>query len=121
HVAAQGLPVVVIGFCWGGTLAWLAAARLDGVAGAVAYYGTGIAANVGETPRVPVLLHFGERDANIPQADVDAIAAAHPGLALHRYPAGHGFNCDARAAYDAACAQLAGERSEAFLRQFALH
>ncbi|MBN9410549.1 MAG: dienelactone hydrolase family protein [Burkholderiales bacterium] len=115
--AAGRHAVAVIGFCWGGTLAWLAAARLPGVRAAVAYYGTQIASHLGETPRAPVLLHFGAHDAHIPPDHVDAIARAHPRIALHRYPAGHGFNCDARAAFEPASAALAAERTHAFLKE----
>lgn len=119
-VAAQVGPqgsVGVIGFCWGGTLAWLAAARLPRVDAAVAFYGTGIAAHVGEAPRAPVLLHFGRQDPNIPAADVARIRAASPQLPVHEYDAGHGFNCDDRAAYEPASARLAWERTTAFFAQ----
>lgn len=114
HAARFG-QVAVMGFCWGGTLAWLAAARLPGVACAVAYYGTAIHAHREEQPRVPVLLHFGEQDTHIPPEHVNAVAAAHPELPLYRYEAGHGFNCDERPAFHAASAALAGERTRQFL------
>lgn len=110
-------PMVVIGFCWGGTLAWLSATRLSGLSGAVAYYGTGIAAYVNESPKVPVLLHFGEQDAYIPPEHVDSIARAWPELPLHRYPAGHGFHCDDRAAFHSPSAQLAAARTREFLEE----
>lgn len=107
--------VAVMGFCWGGTLAWRSAARLQGVACAVAYYGTSIAAHLDETPRVPVLMHFGEQDTHIPPEHVQRIAAAFPQFPLHRYDAGHGFNCDERPAYHRPSAQLAGTRTQEFL------
>ena len=107
--------VAVIGFCWGGTLAWLSAARLGGLCAGVAYYGTGIAACLGEAPKVPMMLHFGEQDAHIPPDDVNAIAQAWPGFALYRYPAGHGFNCDDRPAYHRPSAELAAARTQQFL------
>jgi len=115
HAALCG-KVAVMGFCWGGTLAWLAAARLSGVACAIAYYGTAIHAHRDGQPRVPVLLHFGEQDAHIPAEHVRAIATAHPELPLYRYDAGHGFNCDERPAFHAPSAALAGERTQAFLK-----
>lgn len=115
--AAPAGKVAVMGFCWGGTLAWLAASRLSGLDGAVAYYGTAIHAHRAETPQVPVLMHFGEQDAHIPLPHVADIAAAHPELPIHRYEAGHGFNCDERPAYHAASAQLAGGRTQQFLEQ----
>src|SRR5437870_1233989 len=96
-LAAEKLPVGVVGYCLGGTLAWLAATRVDGVACAVGYYGGGIADTASETPRCPVLLHFGETDQSIPTEHHAKIRAAHPTLPMHLYPAGHGFNCDERA------------------------
>ena len=107
----------VVGYCWGGYIAWLAAARLTGFAGAVPYYGGGMLDAVGERPRCPVLAHFGERDTMIPVAGVRKFAAAHPEAQVFVYPADHGFNCDQRGSDDAAAARLARERSLAFLRE----
>lgn len=115
HCRSRAPRVAVIGFCWGGTLAWLAASRMDGLSAAVAYYGTAIAAHLEEKPSVPVLLHFGDQDTHIPLVDVLAVARAHPTAELHRYPAGHGFNCDARASFDAASAARAADRTSGFL------
>jgi carboxymethylenebutenolidase len=69
-------------------------------------------------PRVPVQYHFGERDKSIPPEAIEKIRAAHPAGEYHVYPADHGFNCDQRASYDAAAAQLARGRTLAF---FARH
>ena len=115
-VAGTG-NVGVIGYCWGGYLAWVAAARLAGFACAVPYYGGGMTDAIGEQPTCPVMAHFGERDANIPAAGVKALAAAHPSAQVFLYPAEHGFNCDQRGAFDAAAAALARKRTLAFLRQ----
>jgi len=109
--------VGVIGYCWGGLIAWLASARLPGFTCAVAYYGGGMIDAIAEQPRCPVMAHFGERDAGIPVAGVKALAAAHPTAQVFIYAADHGFNCDQRGAYDAAAAKLARERTLAFLRQ----
>jgi carboxymethylenebutenolidase len=68
-------------------------------------------------PRCPVLAHFGEQDTHIPLEGVAALQAAQPALAVHRYPAGHGFNCDQRDSFDAPSAALARERTLAFLRR----
>lgn len=116
HAQRSG-KVAVMGFCWGGTLAWLAAARLYGVACAIAYYGTNIHQHREEKPRVPMLLHFGDRDTHIPPEHVEAIAQAHPKLPLYRYDAAHGFNCDVRPSFDRASAGMAGQRTQAFLEQ----
>jgi carboxymethylenebutenolidase len=115
-VAGAG-KVGVIGYCWGGFLAWMAAARLTGFACAIPYYGGGMPDAIAEQPKCPVIAHFGERDANIPVAGVRALAAAHPAVQVFLYAADHGFNCDQRSAYDAAAATLARERTLAFLRQ----
>lgn len=113
-LAARG-PVATLGYCWGGSLSWLAASRLP-VRGAVVYYGAQIPDWLGATPRCPVLAHFGERDPLIPAEKVAALAAAHPMVALHRYPAGHGFNCDHRADHDPAAAHAALRRTLGFLQ-----
>jgi carboxymethylenebutenolidase len=106
----------VIGYCWGGFLAWVSATRLPGFAAAVSYYGGGIGSVAEERPRCPVLMHFGEKDHAIPLTDVDKVRAAHTaGVEIHVYPAGHGFNCDERASYDAGSAKVARERTVAFL------
>ena len=112
----QNLAVAACGFCWGGTLAWLAAGRLSGLCAAVAYYGTNIAGYLNEKPKVPMLLHFGEHDTNIPPEKVDMIARAFPQVPLYRYPAGHGFNCDDRAAFHAGSAAAASDRTMQFLK-----
>jgi carboxymethylenebutenolidase len=106
----------VVGYCFGGTLAWLAATRLEAAA-AVGYYGGQIAAYAEEEPKCPVLLHFGERDQHISAADVDKVRRAHPEITIHTYPAGHGFNCTERADFHDESARLARTRTLAFLAE----
>jgi carboxymethylenebutenolidase len=106
----------VIGYCLGGTMAWLAATRLDPEA-AVGYYGGQIAKYSGETPRSPVMLHFGLLDKHIPKPDIDGLQAAHPEVQIFWYDADHGFNCNDRASYNPAAAKLARERSLEFLKK----
>jgi carboxymethylenebutenolidase len=113
---STGKKVGVIGYCFGGTVAWLAATRL-GAAAAVGYYGGRIAQFANENPACPVMLHFGRQDAHIPAEEVDKIKSAHPDVEIYRYDAGHGFNCDARGSYNAAAASQARARSLAFLKQ----
>jgi carboxymethylenebutenolidase len=108
--------VGAVGYCWGGTQAYLAACKLP-VACAVAYYGTSIAANLDHRPLAPVLYHFGELDRSIPPEAIERIRAAHPEGTYHLYPADHGFNCDHRPAYDADCATLARRRTLDFLAE----
>ena len=120
HAAqASGRKVGVVGFCWGGLLAWRAACLLEGLSAAVPYYGGGMttADEAARQPRVPVLAHFGERDHFIPVDGVQAFARAHPGAQVHLYPADHGFNCDQRGSYDEAAAMAARDRTLAFLDQ----
>lgn len=113
----EGLRVGVVGYCMGGSLAWLAATRIPGVAAAVSYYGGAVADFAAERPRCPVLLHFGETDQSIPKEHWDRIRAHHPDIPMHIYPAGHGFNCDQRASYHEPSARQARERTMAFFRQ----
>ena len=115
---AGGGKVGSVGYCWGGLLSWLSACSLDGLSAAVCYYGGGMPDQKQLEPRCPVLAHFGRQDHAIPLAGVEAFRAAQPGVELHLYDAGHGFNCDQRGSYDAASAKLARERSLAF---FAAH
>ena len=110
----EALPTGVVGYCLGGTLAWLACTRIDGVKAAVGYYGGGIAETAGEVPRCPVLLHFGETDQGIPPEHWARIRAAHPEVPIHTYPAGHGFSCDERGSYHEPSARLARQRTLGF-------
>ena len=115
--AKQFGKVAVVGYCWGGSLAFFATTRQSGVTAAVGYYGGMIAAHASEKPRVPLILHFGDKDQSIPLADVEKIKAAQPGLPIYVYSAGHGFSCDERGAFDKAAHELALERTTAFLKQ----
>ena len=109
-LAGEGLAVGTVGYCWGGTISFLAGTRLD-VRAAVVYYGGQIVPYKDETARCPMLMHFGEHDAGIPLSDVEQIRAAQPDAAVHIYDAGHGFNCDHRGSYDEAAAKLARRRT----------
>jgi carboxymethylenebutenolidase len=106
----------IVGYCWGGDIAWLGGVKLP-VAAAVGYYGGGIAKLLDKPPAVPTMLHFGRQDHAIPPQDVEAIAEAAPNVQIFLYDAGHGFNCDQRASYDAESAELARGRSLEFLRK----
>lgn len=103
----------IVGYCWGGSVAWLAACRLP-VQAAVAYYAGQIYELSDETPNCPVMLHFGEEDPMVPFDQIEAIRAEHPEVVDHIYLAGHGFNCDWREDYDPDAAALAGSRTLAF-------
>lgn len=110
-LAGQG-KVGTVGYCWGGTVALLAALRL-GLPSA-SYYGARNAPFLVETPKAPVIFHFGERDASIPPEMVEKHRQLLPQMPLYVYPAGHGFNCDARADFDPKSAALARTRTLAF-------
>jgi carboxymethylenebutenolidase len=102
-------PVFAMGFCYGGTAAWMAAARCEGLAAVSCFYGGGIAETVDETPRCPIVLHFGKRDELIPLTDVEAIKARHPEVPIWLYEAGHAFM--APSDYDGDSARLARLRT----------
>jgi carboxymethylenebutenolidase len=116
--AASAGKVGVIGYCLGGSLAWLAATRLDGIAAASCYYGGRIADGAAEKPRCPVQMHFGETDQSIPMSAVDKIRATVPSsVEVFTYPAGHAFNRDGGANWEPQSARLARERTLALFRK----
>jgi len=84
-------PVFLLGFCFGGTTAWLASARCTGLTAVASYYGGQITHYLDETPKVPTILHLGKTDELIPPPDVEAIREAHPDLPVYVYDAGHAF------------------------------
>lgn len=107
----------VVGYCWGGTLAWSSATRQNLFDVAVAWYGSGIAKTRDERPKIPVQLHFGGDDHAIPLDDVEAIRAARPEVEIYIYAqAGHCFGChDRPEVYNAAATALAQQRTLDFL------
>lgn len=107
----------VVGYCWGGSLAWAAATRLEGLDAAVGYYGGEVAKMADERPRCPVMLHFGEKDHAIPMSDVQKVKKAHPDLPVFTYPAGHGFSCDERGSFDPESHARALSRTLPFLHR----
>lgn len=109
-------PTGVIGFCMGGTAAFLAACRIPGLSAAVGYYGGMIAKFADEKPKCPLQLHFGEKDEGIPLATVEEIKKKQPQAETYVYPgAAHGFYCDERASYNKDAAALAWSRTQEFL------
>jgi carboxymethylenebutenolidase len=116
YARLHGAPVAVMGFCLGASVAYLAAQSSPNIGAVVGYYGGQIAQHLDKAPQCPTLLHYGETDHTIPMALVAQIRAGRPECELHVYPAGHGFNCDARAAFEPACAALAWERSMHWLK-----
>lgn len=111
-----GKKTGVVGYCFGGTAAWLSATRLHPDA-AVGYYGGNIGNFAAERPRSPVMLHFGRKDAHIPAEQVEKVRSAHPEVEIFWYDAGHGFNCDHRSSFDAEASRQARERTVDFLKK----
>ena len=116
YVRSAG-KVGIVGYCLGGTIAYLAACRLPGLSAASCYYGGGVLAAKDESPRMPTILHFGAKDAHIPVAGVKEFEALHPTLPVYVYDADHGFNCDERGSYDAPSAALARQRTFDFFKR----
>lgn len=110
-LSASG-KVCITGYCYGGSMSWLAGARITGIAAASCYYGGNIPQMVNLTPKCPTICHFGAKDAHIPLVGaVDKIQAAHPDIPVHIYDAGHGFARKNSSDYDAASDKLAFERA----------
>jgi carboxymethylenebutenolidase len=115
-VAKAHGKVGIVGYCFGGTVAWLAATRLSDLSAASSYYGGGIGGFAAEKPKCPTQCHFGEKDHAIPMTDVDKVKQAG-NAEVFVYPAGHGFVCDERGSYHADSAKQARERTLALFRK----
>lgn len=110
--------VAVVGYCWGGTTAWLAASQVNDVACTIAYYGGGIGQNIDKAPKAPVMCHWGEKDHAIPLETVKKVEAQYPGIPSFVYiGAGHGFNCNERGSWNADSAKTARERTLDFIKK----
>jgi carboxymethylenebutenolidase len=108
----------IIGYCFGGSVAWLGATRFNDFAASVCFYGGQIAQFAEEKPNCPVQMHFGEQDHAIPLSDVGKIRAAQGAkVEIQVYPAGHGFNCDERGSWHEPSAVLARQRALEFLKR----
>ncbi len=116
HVKGAG-KVGIVGYCWGGTVAWAAACDASGLACSAPFYGGGISNMADKQPKVPVMFHWGETDHAIPMEAVRKVEAAHPNQTSYVYPAGHGFNCDHRGSWHADSAKLARSRTVEFFRK----
>jgi carboxymethylenebutenolidase len=116
EVAPAG-KVGIVGYCVGGSVAWLAGHHLK-LSVAVSYYGRDIVGFLDRPPRCPCMLHFAERDVHIPLADVETIRNAFPELPIYVYPGEHGFACDARPCYEPESTRNAGRRTLALFRKY---
>jgi carboxymethylenebutenolidase len=116
--ASSAGKVGIVGYCWGGLVAWLASEQVPGLSAAAPYYGGGMPDNANVKPKVPVMAHFGAKDAHIPVEGVKKLAAAHPKDQFFIYDeADHGFNCDQRGSYNAGAAKQARQRTLEFFRK----
>ncbi len=115
--AAAAGKVGIVGYCWGGFVAWMASAKVPGLACAVPYYGGGILDNADLQPKVPLMGHFGDKDAHIPVEGVKQLAEKHKRQQIFIYAADHGFNCDQRGSYNAPAAKQARSRTLEFFRK----
>jgi len=106
-----------VGYCWGGTLAYLAAGKLP-MACAVVYYGK-VTNHLDQRPKCPVMYHYGAEDKSISQDDVERVRAAYPEAPVYTYEAaGHGFNCDQRDSHNPQASALARQRTLEFLGRY---
>ncbi len=110
YLSSRG-KVGLVGYCFGGLVSWVAAANATGLSCVSSYYGGGIIQANELQPKVPTIMHFGELDAHIPMEDVRLIDDAHSDVPVYVYDADHGFNCDHRASYNKAAANLARRRT----------
>ena len=110
--------VAIVGYCWGGYLAYLAANKVNGLACAIGYYGGGITDVSQEKRKIPTLLHFSEEDPLIPFEEVAQFRAYRPDVSVFTYPAGHGFNCAERSSYNEEAATKALERTLFWISQY---
>lgn len=117
-IASAG-RIGTVGYCWGGTVALLAALRLG--LPSVSYYGARNVPFLGEAPKAPVMFHFGEKDKSIPPDMVEKHRQLLPQMELFTYPADHAFNRDVGAQYDKASAALAYQRTLAFFDKHLAH
>ena len=115
HVASAG-AVAVVGFCWGGSLAWcMACNKASGLAAVISCYSGELLSLVGRDAACPVMAHFSIHDASISEASAHSFGTTQPSVETHFYDAGQGFNCEHRGQHDADAAALAWGRTMAFL------
>jgi carboxymethylenebutenolidase len=110
---ARGEKVCIVGYCYGGSLAWMAAGDVDGLSASSSYYGSMVLANAALKLQCPAIVHLGRTDTGIPADDVaKAVADANPDVPVYIYEgAGHGFNNESPERYNAAAADLARHRT----------
>ena len=109
--------VGIIGFCWGGSLAWRIACQNNNLSASVIYYGGDVPKLKNLSTKCPTICHFGEIDKSIPINDVNSFISLQKDIEVYTYPADHGFNCNHRSQYDKNSSKLAFERTITFLKK----
>lgn len=115
HQGAQ--KIGIIGYCWGGRLAWLSNTRLRPDS-TVCYYPAGIQQVITEKSTCPAIFHFGLLDTHIPQSTIEQVQQEYPGFSVFTYEAGHGFVCETRDSYNPEAAALARQRTLAHFEEY---
>lgn len=110
RLKAQG-PVCITGYCYGGSIAFLAACKVKGLAASAAYYGSLVPQFAAEKPLCPTIAHFGRNDPFIPMDQVEQVKKARPDMLVYVYEAGHGFAREGSEDYHAESDRLALERT----------
>jgi carboxymethylenebutenolidase len=90
-IAELEAPVFITGFCYGGSMAYLAACQLEGLSAASGYYGSLVPGAKDQAPKCPTIVHFGQHDAHIPMEGVRAFEQARRDVLVYVYDASHGF------------------------------
>ena len=116
-VAKCAGKVGVIGYCWGGSLAWRIGCEFSNISASVCYYGGDVPKLKDLKPKCNILAHFGEFDKSIPIKDVRIFEKKRPEVLTYTYPAEHGFNCNHRNQFDEKCSQIALKRTLKFLER----
>jgi carboxymethylenebutenolidase len=110
-IAELEAPVFITGFCYGGSMAYLAACQLEGLSAASGYYGSLVPGAKDQSPKCPTIVHFGQHDAHIPMEGVRAFEQARRDVPVYIYDAGHGFARRRSDDYDAHADELAFRRT----------
>lgn len=111
--------VAIVGYCWGGDLAYAAANKVSSIACVVGYDGSETVADYREKRKVPTLLHFGENDPKVPLESITQFRAWRPDVSAFTYPgAAQGFGCDERDSYREDAAEKALERTLFWISQY---
>lgn len=110
--------VAIVGFGWGGYLAYVSGNQVNGLACSIGYYSDGVAKELGGKRKIPTLLHFGETDSRILPDDITLFRASRPDVSAFTYPAGYGFDCEEQTAYNKDAAETAQERTSFWVSQY---